>query len=63
MEEKKYGYMLVNPDVGIEHARSQATYEETLNGKLLAVEHNWTYVPLGVGEMIDQIESMMKEGT
>ena len=53
----KYGYILVNPETHIEQARSQATYEETLDAKLLAVRRGWTYVPLGLRELIDELSN------
>ena len=52
---KSYGYILLNPEMHIEEARSQATYEDALDAQLKAVLRGWVYVPLGLGELIDEL--------
>lgn len=58
MEEKKYGFILIDEKMHIQKARSQCSYEDTLDAQLIAARYNWVYVPLGMGELIDELSKM-----
>ena len=53
-----YGYILVNQNNHIEQARSQATYEQCMDAQILAAYRGWTYVPLGLRELIDELSKV-----
>lgn len=55
MTDRTFGYILVDKQMHIEEARSQASYEDTLDAQLKAVLRGWVYVPLGLGELIDEL--------
>lgn len=53
-----YGYILVNQNNHIEYARSQASYENTLDAQLLAIHRGWTYIPLGLRDLVDELSKV-----
>ena len=55
MNKQKYGFILVDKDSHIVKVHSSATYEQTLDGKLDAVNKGLTYVPLNLMNLIDEL--------
>lgn len=58
MNNKIYGYILLDDEMRIQETRSQAIYEDTLDAKLLAAINNWTYVPLSIVELIEELSQV-----
>lgn len=54
----KYGYILVNQEMHIEQARSQCSYEDTLDAQLLAIMRGWVYIPLSLGQLVDELSKV-----
>lgn len=55
VSKKLYGFILVNEESRIQRAYSSASYEQTLDGKLTAVRNNWTYVPLDLVTIVEEL--------
>ena len=55
---KTYGYILLDQEMHIIEARAQATYEDTLDGKLRAVYEDLVYVPLNLVELVDELSQV-----
>lgn len=53
-----YGYILIDQDTHIVQARSQATYEDTLDAQLLAVMRGLIYIPLSLGQLVDELSKV-----
>ena len=53
-----YGYILIDKDSHIVHARSQASYEDTLDAQLLAIHRGLTYIPLGLRDLVDELSKV-----
>ena len=55
LSDERFGFMLLDADSRIQKAYSSATYEQTLDGKLKAVQSGWTYVPLNLMNLIEEL--------
>lgn len=53
-----YGYILIDQGSHIVQARSQATYEDTLDAQLLAIMRGWVYIPLSLGQLVDELSKV-----
>ena len=55
---KKYGFMVLDEESHIRESKSHGSYEDTLDAKLLANENNWTYVPIDLGSLVDELSKI-----
>ena len=55
---RNYGFVLLDSSMHIVEAKAQATYEDTLDGKLQAATQGLVYVPLNLVELVDELSKV-----